>query len=110
MKKYFKIEDDEHCFPLDYHIETAEPEEKEIILYEAKMEVGEPYFWCSVHDLVGEVGEGCGKECEHYKPRNGKSGRCRFSKNCYSPIKKVKVIINESGKHQIINLDEEKSN
>jgi hypothetical protein len=32
---------------------------------------------------MGEVGEGCGKFCEYYKPRNGKNvRRCRHSANC----------------------------
>lgn len=39
-------------------------------------------------------GEGCGKECSYYKPRNGKNGRCRFSRNCYEPDYKNPMILN----------------
>ena len=109
MKKYFNVEDDEFCYPLDYFIDNLEPDQKEIVLYEAKMDVGEPYFFCTQSGCVGEVGESCGKDCEDYEPRNGKSGRCKYSKNCYSPVKKVLVKIKENGKTEIINLDEDES-
>lgn len=57
---------------------------------EAEMSTGTGMFYCSALGEVGETSEGgCGKFCDKYKPRNGKSGRCRSHKNVYSPTGKV---------------------
>jgi len=84
MKLYFYDGDDEgHCYPLDYFIEQLDEVNKEITVYPAKIMTGQPFYYCHKFSEVGEVGEGCGKICKEYKPRNGKNGRCRHSANCY---------------------------
>jgi len=84
-KLYFTGVDGENCYPLDYFREQLDEYNKEIVVYPAKMIVGESFFWCKEFGEVGDVGEGCGKCCEKYAPRNGKNGRCRHSMNCYEP-------------------------
>jgi hypothetical protein len=92
-KYYFSIDNEENCYPLKYWKEYKEENElKKLELIEAKIETGESYFWCTFYQTTGEVGEGCGIQCEEYKPRNGKNGRCRFSNNCYEQTDK-KIII-----------------
>ena len=83
MKLYFSNITSE-CYPIDYYKELIiNGEYKEIELTEAKIEYGTGYFFCTEYLEHGEVGEGCGKVCEHYSPRNGKNGRCRYSNNVY---------------------------
>ena len=65
---------------------------KELKLIEAEIDYKLGYFYCSELDEIGESGEGCGKECKYYNPRNGKNGRCRFHKNTYSETEKIKVL------------------
>ena len=92
-KYYFEDKDSEICYSLDYFIEKANPEETELTLYPAMIMYGEPFFWCRKLQECGEVGEGwCGKECKDYSPRNGKSGRCRFSANCYEAADRPVII------------------
>ncbi|HMR88761.1 MAG TPA: hypothetical protein PKD51_11440 [Saprospiraceae bacterium] len=59
----------------------------------AVMQKRSEYFWCSHFGDIGLVGDGCGKECVKYSPRNGKNGRCRFSSNIYNQGDKVKFTI-----------------
>ena len=84
MKLYFGDEEG-HCYTLDYFIEQLDEVNEEITVYPAVMMTGESFFYCRKFSEVGGVGEGCGKICETYKPRNGKNGRCVHSKNCYEP-------------------------
>ena len=86
MKRlYFLADSEENCYTLDYFKEQLSEDNPVIIVYPAKMLTGEPYFWCKEYQELGEVGEGCGKVCVKYSPRNGKNGRCRHSMNCYEP-------------------------
>jgi len=49
----------------------------EMDLWLAKREIKSSYFFCKHFGEVGNKTEGvCGKSCEGYKPRNGKSGVC----------------------------------
>lgn len=41
-------------------------------------------FYFKEFGTTGEVGEGCGKSCKIYEPRNGINGRCKFSNNTQS--------------------------
>ena len=75
----------------------------ELKITEAKRTTGEEYFWCTVNQEVGEVGENCGRFCPDYKPRNGKNGRCRFSSHCYEPTEKTEII-------KVINLKQKQWN
>lgn len=66
----------------DYMLDHGE----EIIdVHPAIMDTKSDYFYCRKLHEIGEVGESCGKSCKYYSPRNGKSGRCRFSANLYYP-------------------------
>ncbi len=80
---YFTDELEGNCYTLDYFKEQLNEDNNEITLFEAEMETGESYFYCSLFGEIGEVGEGCGRQCSKYKPRNGKNGRCRHSNNAY---------------------------
>ena len=82
-KYYFDGNEEERCYPLDYFIEQLGEGLDEITVYPAVMVTGEGVYYCSELGEVGEVGEGCGKDCSKYQPRNGKNGRCRHSANCY---------------------------
>lgn len=94
-KRYYsRREDDELCYPLGHFIEKARiTGEKTIVLYEAIPDKDRGYFFCRA---VGAVGvnddvDGCGKNCDLYAPKNGKSGMCRHKGRCYTPTEKVTV-------------------
>ena len=80
MKLYFS-EYSEECFTKDYWKWYLEDNNlSEIKLFEAVPDFGNGYFYCQEYGEIGEVSDkSCGKQCEFYKPRNGKNGRCRFS-------------------------------
>lgn len=67
--------------------------EKEVT--SAKMITGEDFFYCKEYSEIGTVGEGCGKECKDYQPRNGKNGRCKKSINCYEQNEKILIKLNK---------------
>lgn len=95
MKYYFCYELDEFmCFPLKtIKDKMYEVGIKEAKIVEAKMLIGRGFYFCQEFGYVGETSEGnCGKFCEKYSPRNGKSGRCRHSKNTYEPTEKTITI------------------
>jgi len=90
---YFKENYSEFCYSLDYHLIENE-DSVEIELYEAvKMPIKESgFFWCKEYDAPGESGQGtCGKVCEGYQPKNGKSGCCTHHGPCYEHGGKVKI-------------------
>lgn len=89
MKHYFNIDEDdqEMCYPLKYwkaHIKDNDI--KEMVITEAKrVKLGQSdYFFCKAVFEIGEKGD-CGKQCEDYRPRNGKSGICKHFQNVYDP-------------------------
>ena len=93
MKLYFDGNEEGCCYPLDYFKEQLDENNPEITVYPAVMLRGEQVYYCSKYQEVGEVGDGCGKICKEYKPRNGKNGRCIHSNNCYEPDhKRPKVL------------------
>jgi len=55
--------------------------------YEAVKVTGTDLFFCIHFQEVCEKGH-CGKECEFYKPRNGKSGCCSHVGQLYEPTSK----------------------
>lgn len=88
-KFYFREDDDERCYlKKDIIEDMRDGGITSLKIFEAKRMTGESYFWCSLNQEVGEVGQGCGKYCSQYKPRNGKNGRCRFSSHCYEQTDK----------------------
>ena len=93
MKFYFDHEG-ESCYQLDYWKEQMnEWDLSELTLFDAKMEVGNGYFYCVEFGTSGESGRSdCGKWCEKYNPRNGKNGRCVHSANTYEMTDKIKIL------------------
>lgn len=84
MSKYYFQSGDESCYPLAYHRQCMDDWGlQELTVFEAKVERGTGYFFCKEFSDVGEVGEGCGKGCSKYTPRNGKNGICKHYGNVY---------------------------
>ena len=85
VKLYFRTEDDEICYPLEYWLRVAADEElKEIALFEAIPDKDKSYGWCKVFGEVLITGESeCGKACSEYDPINKKSGKCRSKTYCH---------------------------
>lgn len=94
MKLYFRSDNDENCYTKKEIIEQMKEDGlTKLKIFEAKMQRGTETFFCSSYDECGIVGFGCGKNCEKYKPRNGKNGRCSYSTNPYEQKNKF-IIIN----------------
>lgn len=68
------------CCPIEGHLEYMKDNNiKQMTVYRAKRVVGSDYFYCKQLGEIGEKAEGgCGIFCGEYKPRNGKSGCCKF--------------------------------
>jgi len=91
-KLYFSQYDETHCYPKSYYVERMkELNIKELRLYEAKIERDTGYFYCREYGQADEVGN-CGKACEKYKPRNGKSGICSHHGPVYEMTDKILTI------------------
>jgi len=78
-KAWFISNLDDICIRISSHIEDMKQADlEEITLYLAERETGVSHFYCRELGFVGEKSEGgCGRECKHYAPRNGKSGACK---------------------------------
>ena len=71
-----------------------------ITVYPAIRETKTDYYFCKAVGEVYEKGDeydSCGKECDLYDPRNGKSGCCRHRGYCYEPIDQ-KYFLKSNGK------------
>ena len=95
-KYYFSDNDEENCFTLEVHKQQMkENEETERTVFKAVKSDVKDWFYCKA---IGEVsvkapeGEPCGKECELYEPRNGKSGCCKSFATLYTSSDESKVI------------------
>ncbi len=92
VKLYFGG-DDELCYPLEYHLMNAKEDGiEELELWEAEPEIFEGMFWCQAVCAVTEEGH-CGKGCEDYTPKNGRSGMCIHKGKFYTIGEKVKIKI-----------------
>jgi len=90
-KLYFK-EGGLICYPKEFFLDELDINE-ELEVFEAIPVFGEGLFWCSEYGEIGESITGiCGKNCDKYIPRNGKNGRCKFSKTAYE-ITNNKIIL-----------------
>ena len=91
---YFKKGEYERCYDINYFkYYIKENGLESIILIEAKRDLGTGVFYCKEHSEVGHVGDsGCGKDCECYDPRNGKSGRCTSSGDVYYPTDQERIL------------------
>lgn len=87
LAKYYFCEDEaETCRTLKSIREwMSEQGIERRTIYPALIMYGQDLYYCSHYGDIGEVGQGCGRFCKAYKPRNGKNGRCRHSKNGYEP-------------------------
>jgi hypothetical protein len=90
-KYYLDDENSETCHPKDHFTDKMFDEElSEITVFEAVRDVGSGVFYCREHGEVGDSGDAnCGKECNKYKPRNGRSGICKSHSPSYRWGKKV---------------------
>ena len=64
MAKYYFSKYHESCYQLNYFKEyMIDKDIKEMELFEAEIEIGNGYFFCTHIKIldVGEVGEGCGE-------------------------------------------------
>ena len=88
MKYYFR-KNDERCYTKEYHLDWMKDNElTEMEVYEAVPEHGTGMFTCAEFGEIGEVGEGCGKMCDMYQPRNGKNGICKSYRTPYGQTDK----------------------
>ena len=79
MKRYFETVDAKLCYPESYfQDEMRDNGLTEMTVLEAiPMKSSETdYMWCKENEAAGEKGE-CGRFCDAYEPRNGKSGMCK---------------------------------
>lgn len=92
-KLYFREGDDEVAYDLETHYDYMRSEGiKELKVYRAKAEIGTGMFWCQEYQEIGDTKESCGKQCEAYKPRNGKSGICKHYGYPYEKTDEVKTL------------------
>ena len=95
LKLYFKTNVDERCLPLSYFTWLMDFDYlHDLTLYEAERQDVDGFFWCREYEAPMDKNEGgCGKDCEFYIPRNGKSGCCKhYSLKFYEPSDKVKIL------------------
>mgnify|MGYP000968237924 FL=1 len=85
-KLYFLTADAELCYKGEYLLEEAGVDELEV--YSANPIKDDSLFYCKEFESCGEKGE-CGKDCEGYEPRNGKSGCCKHLGQLYEHGDKV---------------------
>ena len=93
MKKYFvPIFSEEFCYPKDTIIEKMKYEGlTEVKANLAEIHKSNDFFYCKEFGNIGEKGESCGKICDFYTPKNGKSGCCKHVGNLYIYGKEVTI-------------------
>ena len=91
MKYYFENEDAEGCFTKEHFIDEMKHNgltEMEVMEAVPQKSNETEYMWCNAIGEVGEKGN-CGKMCENYLPRNGKSGICANQGRLFKAGEKV---------------------
>lgn len=97
-KYYFRNNNDVFCYTISAIKEQMKNEGiSKLEVIEAKRDVGTNFFYCTEYNTIGEkipaaCLDNCGKECNLYTPRNGKSGICKHSRNTYSKTDNKKTI------------------
>lgn len=88
---YFKSEDDEYCYTRELLIDEMKDDGiSEMKVFEAIPDTSKEYFFCkSANETSLSEEYPCGKTCEDYEPRNGKSGMCKYKTRCYTWGKEV---------------------
>ena len=95
--------DDERCYTLPAIVEMM----KEHDLSETEIQpaqkdaISDGFFYCKHFETIGENGE-CGKFCEGYLPKNGKSGICKHKGHCYERSGKVLILRLVNGKPVVL--------
>jgi len=95
---YFKNEDAEICYTKDYFIDDMKFEGiTELEVMKAIPDKVGGIFWCKVECFCGDDSQDtCGRQCQHYSPRNGISGCCRhYTTRLYTHGEKVILKINQ---------------
>ena len=78
---YFRYEDSEYCFPLEYFLADAQADGlTEITLIKAIPDSDNKNFiWCNYIGECGERSECCKARCKYYQTRgNAKGGMCKY--------------------------------
>jgi hypothetical protein len=90
---YFASKNDEICYHRSYFERLMEFENfDEMILYKAKRQDVDVFFWCNHFESIGAKGN-CGLECRAYTPKNGKNGCCKhYSLKLYEPTDETLVM------------------
>ena len=79
-KYYFERSDSEMCYTKEYFQDLmADEGVEEIKVFHAIPDLfGGGIFWCKSQSFCGDdTTDTCGKQCEDYDPKNGKSGCCK---------------------------------
>ena len=66
----------------------------EMKVFEAVPDNSKENFFCKAAGycfLSPPKGERCGRDCEDYEPKNGKSGMCKYKRKCYTWGKEVVI-------------------
>lgn len=82
LKRIYGDGKSEFCYPLSYYIEHGYDLSD---LKPMKRMFNSQFFFCRHFRTMGNKGN-CGKWCEAYKPRNGKSGCCKHNRYVYDTI------------------------
>jgi hypothetical protein len=79
--------DDEGCYPLaNLKSRASLMGLRQITVTKAIPINDKDIFFCEALDFAGLKSESdCGKFCNSYSPKNGKSGMCRHQAKCYEP-------------------------
>ena len=91
-KMYSRQGNEESVLPLSCFTDEIPnlKESEEVILVEQERDFGNGFMWCiELGEFIEKGDNDCGEDCEHYKPRNGKSGRCKFLDNTFKRTGKV---------------------
>src|ERR1035437_1181161 len=96
MKKKLYFQDNvesEFCHPIEWYFDyMIDNDLKEVKLFEAKVERGTGYFYCKEFGEIGESNDTCGRGCDKYQPRNGRSGICNHWGFLYEPSEKELIL------------------
>lgn len=85
----------ENCYELEHYLNESLAEKSTFPIVGARIMYGEDFFYCQEHGEVGMTGDmNCGSFCKEYRPRNGKSGRCKHHRNCYEPNGNIYIVKN----------------
>lgn len=96
QQRFFDPEDEGFVFKIG-HFEKKMREEglSEMEVEVALLDIGGDFAVCKkIKEFIERHDGMCGKECSHYKPRNGKSGCCVHQVNGYQSGEKATIKLN----------------